>query len=361
MEINTISWAKFHIGDIFRVVGGFYNKKPEHSVDGKIPFLAATDSNNGVTEFYSESDIRSWNKVGEADDTLDHKIFDGGCIAVTVNGSVCNAYYQTQKFTCSHDISALYLKEHELTKNIALFLCTIIQMEKYRWSYGRKPHDRNKLRAMTIKLPVDSQGKPNWMFMETSIEEVQRIGDSKDDELSKSIFTRNKNTPLPAFSNLKKFKISQIFSVKYGINLELNSLQETSVSDPDGIAFVARTSENNGVTAYVKPTEDTPQPSGTITVAGGGSVLSTFVQKRPFYSGRDLYLLLPKKAKISLFTKLYICTVIKANQYRYSYGRQANKTLPDIELLLPAKEDGEPDYRAMDDYVKKLPFSDRIS
>ena len=43
--------------------------KPEHSIDGNIPFLASTESNNGVTEFYSIEDIRGWDKVGNEDNT----------------------------------------------------------------------------------------------------------------------------------------------------------------------------------------------------------------------------------------------------------------------------------------------------
>jgi hypothetical protein len=38
-----------------------------------------------------------------------------------------------------------------------------------------------------------------------------------------------------------------------------------------------------------------PIAAGCLTVAGGGSVLETFVQPEPFYSGRDLYYLIPPK------------------------------------------------------------------
>ena len=75
----------------------------------------------------------------------------------------------------------------------------------------------------------------------------------------------------------------------------------------------------------------TPQAPGTLSCAGGGSVLETFVQIKPYYSGRDLYVLTPK-TKMSLAEKLYYCMCIKANAYKYSYGRQANKTLKNIEL-----------------------------
>ena len=171
-SLNVSEWKEFIFTDIFTLKGGFYNKKPEHSIDGCIPFLASTESNNGVTEYYSIEDIRGWDKVGNEDNTLNKKIYSGNCIAVTVNGSVCNAFYQKEDFTCSHDITAFYLKHHELTPALAMFLCTIIMGDKYRWSYGRKPHDVKKFGKSMIKLPVDKNGKPDWEYMENYIKSL---------------------------------------------------------------------------------------------------------------------------------------------------------------------------------------------
>ena len=127
-------------------------------------------------------------------------------------------------------------------------------------------------------------------------------------------------------------KVRELFDVKYGVNLELMTLEIVSDDAVDSVNFVARTSANNGVVARVRRVDGIePQPAGVLSCAGGGSVLSTFVQTEPFYSGRDLYILTPKN-DMSLNEKLYYCMCIKANAYRYNYGRQANKTLKDIEL-----------------------------
>ena len=122
--LSTADWKEFTLDAVFILKGGFYNKKPEHSSEGTIPFLASTESHNGVTEFYSLEDIESWDKVGNEDNTLDKKLYDGNCIAVTVNGSVCNAFYQRERFTCSHDITAFYLRSHEMTptpRNVSMY------------------------------------------------------------------------------------------------------------------------------------------------------------------------------------------------------------------------------------------------
>lgn len=129
---------------------------------------------------------------------------------------------------------------------------------------------------------------------------------------------------------MRYIRLDSLFNVSYGTNLELNSLEECA----NGINFVSRTAKNNGVSARVKRlTEIDPLPSGLLTVATGGSVLETFLQSEPFYSGRDLYYLTPK-VHLTENQKLFYCACIKKNKFRYNYGRQANKTLK--ALMLPA-------------------------
>jgi len=122
--------------------------------------------------------------------------------------------------------------------------------------------------------------------------------------------------------------LNQYFDVVYGANLELVHL----VLDPNGINFVARTSENNGVVARVRTIPDVkPNPANTISVSAGGSVMESFLQKEPYYSGRDLFYLKPK-LNLSDKQLLYYCMCLKANKFKFSYGRQANKTLPKLNI-----------------------------
>ncbi|MDT3845851.1 MAG: restriction endonuclease subunit S [Vibrio anguillarum] len=123
-------------------------------------------------------------------------------------------------------------------------------------------------------------------------------------------------------------ELQEIFNVKYGVNLELNKLTQSQ----DGINFVSRTAKNNGVSSVVELIEGKePIEAGVITVSGGGSVLEAFLQPEPFYSGRDLYYLEPK-FKLTTAQKLYYCVCIRANKYKYSYGRQANRTLKHLKV-----------------------------
>lgn len=133
-------------------------------------------------------------------------------------------------------------------------------------------------------------------------------------------------------STIELTPLKDIFKIEYGVNLELNKLEEVSGYSDDTVNFVSRTAKNNGVSAIVKKIEGIePQPANTITVAGGGSVLETFLQPMPYYSGRDLFVLTPKVPMTEIELLFYV-SCIRANKYKYSYGRQANKTLKDLDV-----------------------------
>jgi hypothetical protein len=126
--------------------------------------------------------------------------------------------------------------------------------------------------------------------------------------------------------------LSTLFDITYGVNLELNKMTVCDKSHPEAINFVSRTDKNNGVAAIVKKVDTIiPNPANTISVAGGGSVLASFLQYEPYYSGRDLYVLFPKKPMTEV-ELLFYCHCIRMNRYKYNYGRQANRTLGKINV-----------------------------
>lgn len=131
-------------------------------------------------------------------------------------------------------------------------------------------------------------------------------------------------------------KVSDLFDIQYGHSLELNRLKVTGAAT--GIAFVSRSTRNNGVVARVEPIPGiTPAPAGELTCAlSGNGVLSTFLQERPFYTAFHVARLVPRQP-MTKGQMLYFAMCIKANAYRYSYGRQANRSLRDITI--PALED----------------------
>lgn len=336
MKIDTSTWRYFAIGNLFRLESGKVNNASELADGDDIAYVGAKKSDNGVMRYVARDES---------------KVTKGNCVIFICDGqgSIGLANYMESDFIGTVNVVAGY--NEALTPNIGLFIATVFSLERKKYSFGRKL--KTALASIKMKLPVTADGKPDWQWMESYIDSLH----------SKPLTTSNViNIGVNALEigNWKEFSVSDLFNVVYGVNLELVNCVETTKSDPDAIAFVSRTESNNGVSAYVKPVSGVePQPENTITVAGGGSVLATFLQTQPFYSGRDLYLLYPKEA-ISIPVKLFLVTVIKANKYRYNYGRQANVTLPSLKLRLPSKADGKPDWQYMENYIKSLPYGDRI-
>lgn len=135
---------------------------------------------------------------------------------------------------------------------------------------------------------------------------------------------------------MNKVKLSSIFDIKYGNSLDLFALEICEEGDENAINFVSRTRENNGVSACVKLIDNiAPFEAGLITVAGSGnSVLESSVQLSPFYTGFHVFILKPRR-NMTILEKLFYCHCIRQNRYKYSFGRQANKTLKDI--LIPSE------------------------
>lgn len=351
--IDTSTWKEFRIDEVFRVRGGFFNKKPEHSEEGDIPFLAATDSNNGVTEYYSWEDIRSWDKVGNPDNTLDKKVFEAPAIAVTVNGACCSAFYQPVNYTCSHDITSLTpLDGHALSEFQGLFCCTVIEQEKYRWSYGRKPHDVAKLSAMIIRLPATIEGKPDWEYMESFI-------DNLHSRKAKTAISQ-KSRPF-SVDDWKEYRLNELYDITTGDGYSRNAMTEYEPS----VNFVSRISFGNGVVGRVDKLDGIePHPAGLMTIALGGSYLgSAFVQLQPFYTAAHMSIATPKYPEMSLFVQLFIATLIRkeARSKYCAFGRELDTHINrEFSVKLPVDDFGNPDWIWMEQYMKSLPYSDRL-
>ena len=58
-----------------------------------------------------------------------------------------------------------------MSQYIALFIISIVKMEKYRFNYGRK-WNLERMNESLIKLPVDKKGNPDWQFMEDYIKSL---------------------------------------------------------------------------------------------------------------------------------------------------------------------------------------------
>ena len=125
-------------------------------------------------------------------------------------------------------------------------------------------------------------------------------------------------------------KLSEIFYIYTGSKLDFDKQQ----LDENGINFVSRNSNNNGVVGKVTLEEGMKiYKKGDISVPLGGSyLLSAFVQDEDFVTAQNVDVLRPKRPMLDI-EKWFYCYILRENRFKFSaFGREVNKYIQDIEV-----------------------------
>jgi len=125
-------------------------------------------------------------------------------------------------------------------------------------------------------------------------------------------------------------KVDDLFYVYTGSKLDFAK----QIQDDNGINFVSRNSNNNGVVGRVFVDESVKvYKAGDITVTLGGSyLLSCFVQDKDFVTAQNVAVL-REKLPMTVLEKWFYCYALRENRFKFSaFGREVNKYLKDIEL-----------------------------
>jgi hypothetical protein len=146
ITLNPKSWKWFKLADLFDSRKGKRLTKAEMN-PGNTPFISAMDFNNGLRQRISAAPLHP-----------------ADVMTVVYNGNgVAEAFYQPEPFLASDDVNVLYPK-FTLDAIVAIFICTIIRLEKYRFNYGRK-WNLERMNESEIRLPTDAAGEPDWDWM----------------------------------------------------------------------------------------------------------------------------------------------------------------------------------------------------
>lgn len=349
LKLTDVEWGEFKLIDVFDIKDGYYNKKPPFDKEGTIPFLGATQSNNGVTAFYKVETIEKWDKVGNiSSKDINKRFFDGNCLAVTNNGSVGNIYYQSQIFTCSHDITPIYLKNRLLTKELAHFLIPLLQKSGESFEYGKKWRPK-RMRKSKLMLPIDSQGQPNWQFMEDYIKQKQKVqAQQVIDHYERKLVELSGDVVGLEKVEWKTFQFTEVFQeIQRGKRL-------TRANQTDGLKpYISSTAENNGVDSFIGNNAGVREFENVLTLANSGSVGSTFYQQFEFVASDHVTAL--KSENADKYAYLFLSSVVKRLEEKYSFNREINDTrIKREKIILPADKNGNPDFQYMSDFVKKL-------
>ena len=153
-KIDTTEWATFHLYDIFEIDSGTkLDKAKMDTTTPKINFVGRSNFNNGIAQ-----------KVNEIQGL---KPYDAGCLTLALGGAYLGScFIQEEAFYTSQNVVVLIPKK-DISFEAKQFIATAIFKESqnnYR-AFIKELNSHIK-RDFVIKLPVQEDGEPDYLYME---------------------------------------------------------------------------------------------------------------------------------------------------------------------------------------------------
>lgn len=369
MNLDTDKWKEFRFGNL---IDKPYKAKAFNKDDlkftghGGLRYITRTGVNNGCEMIVSALEIpRKYVEKGNA---------------ISIGDTTATCFYQDEDFVTGDHMVVIRAKW--LNRYNGLFIVGILKNEQYKYSYGRA-FLIDRIQNTVIRLPIEynvdgtpyidpnytysEEGYvPDWQFMEEYIKSLRH----------KPLTTSNKSSDeLPLdIENWKEFKVGNFFDIH-----PTKSLKDVTSSDcvEDGVTpLVVNQSYNNGVAGYVnyEPTEK----GGVITFSDTWEGETFFYQHYDFIGLSHVQGMYPRY-NMSEKVLIFMVTMLEfESKDRYSYGRKKRRELINksyIKLPIQYNLDGTPfydeskkysddgyipDWQFMEDYIKSLPYGDRI-
>lgn len=160
-ENGKVAWSEFKIGDLFEINPTKYYKLQNEeilSLDGKVPLISNSSTDNGVMGFSNLEANNKGNTISCSDTTLGAETM----------------YYQKNDFIGYSHIQHLvpkFVQFNNLIASAIITTCRISTLKKY--DYGNK-FNREAMNKTIIQLPTQNQ-QPDYAMMDTLIRAIQKL------------------------------------------------------------------------------------------------------------------------------------------------------------------------------------------
>ena len=372
MELNVREWKEFKLSSIMNVFNG-KGLTDDEIVENKgfLPAIQGGENNLGILGYINEEYCKKQNYI----------IIKEPCLTVARVGTAGYVSYH-EKCVIGDKAKALVFKDKKLSTPFKyLFMCTILNTNRYKYSYGRGLVTEKYMNE-SLKLPIqynndctpvidtsrtysDEGFIPDWQFMEDYIKSLR----------CKPITTKIKTNEQKDLNTDKweEFKVSNLFNRIYKAKAHT---KEDIVEVDKGIHFVSRTDCNNGVDIAVDKNAEYNGLEEANCITIGDTTATVFYQNERFIAGDHMVVL--RADWLNLKRGLFFRTLFAQEGIRYCYGRAYRMDLiKDTLLKLPIKRDDNgnpilnkkfqysskgyiPDWQFMEDYINSLPYSDKI-
>lgn len=153
IKLDVNNWQYFDLVNLFDVCSTRDPLINELSLGGEVPYITSSETNNGVTNF-----------------VMEHSDFGANTITANRGGSVGFFFYQPTNYLATPVDVRILVPKFNLNPFNAIFIATVLQMEKYRYNYSRKM-GTDRLREFKIKLPKKGDS-PDWDLIEKYIKSL---------------------------------------------------------------------------------------------------------------------------------------------------------------------------------------------
>ncbi|ENL6146895.1 restriction endonuclease subunit S [Campylobacter upsaliensis] len=341
MNLDVERWVSFQVKDVLSIQNGkgITTEEIEENA-GDFAVVQSGEENNGVLGKIDLDYVKS----------KGYTYTEKPCLTVARSGSAGFVSFQKNGCVVGDSAKILLLPDEVAKTEIYLFLHSILTANRFKYDYGRKVTEYKYMNDY-IDLPTLIKGRkkvPDFEFMENYIKSLHY----------KPLTTKNRpENALPL--NIEKwgeFRLGDVFECSGTFSLVKSDLDE-AYGGGGNVPFISRTTFNNGCDGYVEVEAKFITKGNCISIGGEG--IYAFYQKEDFATGTNICTL--RNEKLNQYVALFVCAVLNHEVYRYSYGRARNLGRVENEIIkLPINHKGELDFDFMENYIKSLPYGDRV-
>lgn len=324
--IDTSSWREFTLDDLFDIKSPSARSEKSYEA-GEVDYVSSGAFNNGIANHLQPKDGEELDK--------------GHCITVSpLDGS---SFWQEEDFMgrggSGASISMLY--NDNLNDLRALFICSVIRNTARKFGYSDLLNSKN-LRTLNLKLPATSDSQPNWDYMESYMKTVMEESEKSLENLKRADSAKH---PIDV-SGWGEFDVSDFFTVLSG----RNKLSNVDIDGGDTPVYSSN-SFNGGIFGYTTKEPDyIVDKTNPFYVTFGDHTKAVNIADKSFCVMDNVKVLTTEIHNYNILH--FIITSWLRNIPDLGYARHWS-IAETSKIHLPITVDGEPDWRYMEDYMKR--------
>ena len=162
--------------------------------------------------------------------------------------------------------------------------------------------------------------------------------------------------------NPKNWKIVNLWKEVVDLDLgrPVHKVQIESSFVEGRTPYITRTAKDNGTELFLDASEFKDKISLGNCITIGAEGLKAYFQSMAFLTGNKVNIL--RNSKLNKYNSLFLIALLDLQMdEKFSYGRAVVKgRLEEMKIKVPFDDNGNPDFKFMEEYIKSLPYSSNL-